>query len=137
VAQTARFAISPYDDPALLPILLRELAAYPLFAAAGVGLGILLKGRRILPALLLLGWCVATLAGLLQSDRTAAWPWSLWTIPPMAAGAALALAGVSMDRPLDNWGHGPSIALLVGAAAWAVALNLLALRKALVSRRAE
>jgi hypothetical protein len=128
--QTSRYAVSPYHDPDLLPILLRELIAYPLLAVAGVGLGILLKGRRILPALLLLGWCIAMLAGLLQTDRYAAWPWTLWTIPPMSAGTALALAGQSPSA----WGHHPSLTLLVGTAAWAVILNLLALRK---SRRAS
>jgi hypothetical protein len=133
--QTGRFAASPYHDPVLLPVLLRELAAYPLVAVAGVGLGILLRGRRVLPAVLLLGWCVATLTGLFQTGTNHAWPWLLWTVPPVAAGTALALAGTSLNEEsvppvlLGDWGHRASIALLVGAAAWAVALNLLALRQ--------
>lgn len=127
-----------FPGPALTPVLLRELAAFPLYAAAGVGLGILLAGRgrlrRAAPLLVpvfLLGWGVATLTGLLQDDEYDAWPWLLWSVPFVAAGAAIALAGLSLDVwefppvPVGDWGHGASVALLVSASAYAVGLNLL------------
>ena len=137
--ETNRLAGSAVDDPTLMPVLLRELAAFPLYAAAGVGLGVLLAGSgrwrrnaRLLVPLLLLGWCVATLTGLLQDDEFDAWPWLLWAVPFVAAGAAIALAGLSFDVwefppvPVGDWGHGASAALLVSATAYAMGLNLLA-----------
>ncbi|WP_344936031.1 hypothetical protein [Actinoplanes nipponensis] len=78
------------------------------------------------------GWCglgVATLTGLLQDDTYRAWPWLLWTVPFVAAGTAIALAGLSMDvwavPPVlvGDWGHSASTALLVSAGAYAVVLN--------------
>ncbi len=144
--ETSRFAGSAVDDPVLMPVLLRELAAFPLYAAAGVGLGVLLTGRwrsrRGVPLrvpFFLLGWCAATMTGLLQDDEFDAWPWLLWAVPFVAAGTAIALAGLSLDVwefppvPVGDWGHGASVALLVSAAAYAVGLNLLAY---LVRRRA-
>ncbi|MGY0002611.1 hypothetical protein [Micromonospora sp. I033] len=133
------FTTSPLDDPVLVRVLLCELAAYPLYAAAGVGLGALFAGRLRRPAirwslllLLLPGWVVATMFGLLQDDRFNAPYALLWAVPPIAAGTAVALAGLSMDvwvaQPVlvGDWGCGASAALLVSAAAYALGLNLLA-----------
>jgi hypothetical protein len=118
-----------------------QLGAYPLWAAAGVGLGVLLRGaRRGSGVLLVLAavWWVAALTGLLQDDVFALPEWLLWTVPPMAAGTAIALAGLSMDvwsSPAvleGDWGRTAGVALLVGAAAYALVLNLLG---ALIGRR--
>jgi hypothetical protein len=127
------------DDPVLVRVLLCELAAYPLYAAAGVGLGALLSGRLRrratrwpLVLLLVLGWFVATMIGLLQDDRFNAPYGLLWAVPPIAAGTAVALAGLSTDVwaappvPVGDWGRGAGAALLVSAAAYALGLNLLA-----------
>jgi hypothetical protein len=131
------FTTAPLDDPVLVRVLAHELAAYPLYAAAGVGLGVLLSGgparggRRLLLPLLVAGWCAATLTGLLQDDGFNAPYWLLWTVPPIAAGAAIALAGLSMDVWVEppvlvgDWGRGASAALLISAAAYALGLNLL------------
>ncbi|WBB50284.1 hypothetical protein O3597_07455 [Verrucosispora sp. WMMA2044] len=120
-------------------VLLCEVAAYPLYAAAGVGLGALLGGRLRRPAtrwplmlLLLFGWFVTTMTGLLQDDQFAGPDALLWTVPPIAAGTAIALAGLSTDVwavppvTVGDWGRGASTALLVSAAAYALGLNLLA-----------
>jgi len=120
------------DDPILMPVLLRELAAFPLFAAAGVGLGILLPRLRRygVKVLLLAGWVVATLTGLLDEADT--WPWLIWTVPVVAAGAAIVRAGLSVDllteppELVGDGGRGASIALLVGVTAYAIGLNLAA-----------
>ncbi|GHJ54207.1 hypothetical protein Nm8I071_35140 [Nonomuraea sp. TT08I-71] len=130
-------ASPPLDDPVLVRVLLSELAAYPLYAAAGVGLGTLLGGRlrrraAHWPLLLLLAWSVTTMTGLLQDDRFNAPYGLLWAVPPIAAGTAVALAGLSMDvwaEPpvlVGDWGQGASTALLVSAAAYALGLNLVA-----------
>lgn len=127
---------APLDDPVLVRVLACELAAYPAYAAAGVGLGVLLGGpargaRRLILPLLVAGWCVASLTELLQDDQFNAPHFLLWTVPPIAAGAAIALAGLSMDvwaRPpvlTGDWGHSASVALLVSALAYALGLNLL------------
>ncbi|MEV4118490.1 hypothetical protein [Micromonospora sp. NPDC049645] len=135
----AFFTTAPLDDPVLVRVLLCELAAYPLYAAAGVGLGALLGGRLrrsavrwSLVLLLLLGWSVTTMTGLLQDDRFNAPYGLLWAVPPIAAGTAIALAGLSMDvwvKPpvlVGDWGRSASAALLVSAAAYALGMNLLA-----------
>ncbi|MGW4948194.1 hypothetical protein ACWEOZ_42140 [Actinoplanes sp. NPDC004185] len=135
-------AFPAVDDPILMRVLLGELAAFPLYAVAGVGLGILIdRSRRIrkrrwpLLVLSLLVWCVATLTGLAQDDEFDAWPWLLWSVPFVAAGAAIALAGLSSDVwevppvPVGDWGRSATIALLVGAAAYAMILNLLAVTR--------
>lgn len=134
-------ATAPLDDPVLVRVLLCELAAYPLYAAAGVGLGALLGGRLRrravrwrwpLVLLLLLAWFITTLTGLVQDDRFNAPYGLLWTIPPIAAGTAIALAGLSMDVWVEppvlvgDWGRAASAALLVSTAAYALGLNLLA-----------
>jgi hypothetical protein len=128
-------------DPVPVRLLVSQLGAYPLWAAAGVGLGVLLRGaRRGSGVLLVLAavWWVAALTGLLQDDVFALPEWLLWTVPPMAAGTAIALAGLSMDvwsSPAvleGDWGRTAGVALLVGAAAYALVLNLLG---ALIGRR--
>ncbi|NES31701.1 hypothetical protein GCE86_03080 [Micromonospora terminaliae] len=135
-AEGIYFTTAPLDDPVLVRVLVRELAAYPLYAAAGVGLSVLLRGlarggRWLLLALLAACWCAATLTGLLQDDRFNAPYWLLWAAPPIAAGAAVALAALSIDvwsQPpvlMGDWGSSASAALLTGAAAYALGLNLL------------
>ena len=136
--ETTRFAVPAVDNPILMRMLLHELAAFPLYAAAGVGLGILLarskparRHRGLLVAPFLLGWCVATLTGLVQDDEFDAWPWLLWAVPFVAAGTAIALSGLSADvwavPPVEvgDWGWSAGITLLVSAEAYAVVLNLL------------
>jgi hypothetical protein len=130
------YGAAPLDDPILVRVLVHELAAYPLYAAAGVGLGVLANGGRVrgghlLLPLLVVGWCVATMTGLLQDDRFSAPYWLLWTVPPIAAGTAIALAGLSMDVwtvptvVIGDWGRSASTALLISAGAYALGLNLL------------
>lgn len=129
------FSTAPLADPVLVRTLVCTLAAYPLYAIAGVGLGVLVRSRRLLIPLLLLlfvGWCVATMAGLLQNSTFRAPAWLLWAMPPpMAAGASVALAGMSLDVWINppelygDWGRGANSALLLSAAAYAVGLNLL------------
>ena len=136
--ESTRSAVPAVDNPILMRMLLHELAAFPLYAAAGVGLGILLarskrarRHRRLLVALFLVGWSVTTLTGLIQDDEFAAWPWLLWAVPFVAAGTAIALSGLSADvwavPPVEvgDWGRSAGITLLVSAGAYAVVLNLL------------
>lgn len=133
ITETGRFAGRGIEDA----VLLRELAAFPLYAAAGVGLGLLLIRFRwyVLSAVLVAVWCVAVLTGLLQDDSPDVWPWLMWTVPFVAAGTAIALAGLSMnvggDQPVlaGDWGHQASVALLVGVTAYAIGLNLVAYLK--------
>ncbi|SBT67833.1 hypothetical protein GA0070622_4914 [Micromonospora sediminicola] len=133
------FTTGALDDPVLVRVLLSEVAAYPLYAAAGVGLGTLLGARLRRSAtrwplvlLFLLGWFAATLTGLLQDDRFDAPSGLLWVVPPIAAGTAVALAGLSTDVwavppvAVGDWGRGAGVALLVSAAAYALGLNLFA-----------
>lgn len=128
----------PFDDGVPGRVLLTELAAYPLYAAIGVGLGVLLwrlpgGWRRLLLVLLALGWIVATATGLFQNDTFVAPVWLLG-LPPVAASGSVALAALAVDDRGDevavvvgDWGHSAGVALLIGAAAWAVALNLVPL----------
>jgi hypothetical protein len=141
VREGTYFTTAPLDDPVLVRVLLSELAAYPLYAAAGVGLGTLIGGRlrrraarwplALIP-LFLLGWMVATMIGLVQNDQFNGPYALLWAVPAIAAGTAIALAGLSMDvwaNPavlVGDWGRGASTALLVSAGAYALGLNLLA-----------
>ena len=131
-------ALPLLSSPALARVVLSELAAFPLYAAAGVGLGILVsrsKRRRLLVPLFLMFWSVTTLTGLIQDDEFDAWPWLLWAVPFVAAGTAIALAGLSADVwefppvPVGDWGRSATIALLVSAAAYAMILNLLAVTR--------
>jgi hypothetical protein len=123
---------APFADPVLVRVLVCELVAYPLFATAGAGLGTVVRGRSLAPLVLLLvvGWCAGTVTGLLQDDRLS-WPlWLLWTVPPVAAAATVALAGLSVDVGSDtpvvvgDWGRGSSVALLVGVTAYALGLTV-------------
>ncbi|GAA3763955.1 hypothetical protein GCM10022379_34610 [Micromonospora maritima] len=133
------FPTGALDDPVLVRVVLCEVAAYPLYAAGGVGLGALLRGRLRRPAtrwplvlLFLLGWFAATLTGLVQDDRFGAPSGLLWAVSPIAAGTAIALAGLSTDVwavppvVVGDGGCGAGVALLVSAAAYALGLNLLA-----------
>ncbi|TCB98404.1 hypothetical protein E0H26_08450 [Micromonospora zingiberis] len=143
-AREAGHRVGPaYDDPVLVRVLLHELAGYPLLAAAGVGLGILLAGRRTSQRgalLILLGliWYAAMQVGLAQDDEFGGPSWLLWAVPPIAAGTAVALAGLALDVWSDppllvgDGGSSAGIALLVGAGAYALGLNLLGV---LVGRR--
>lgn len=143
-AREAGYGVGPaFDDPVLVRVLLHELAGYPLLAAAGVGLGILLAGgrtsqRSALLVLLGMFWYGAMQAGMAQDDEFAGPSWLLWTVPPIAAGTAVALAGLSLDVWSDppvlvgDWGQSAGIALLVSAGAYALGLNLLGV---LVERR--
>jgi hypothetical protein len=141
-----------FDHAAPRRVLLTELAAYPLYAACGVGLGFLvwrLPGgwRRLLLGSLAVGWIVATTTGLMQDDRFEAPAWLLG-LPPVAAAASVALAALSGAEPLvfdpanpaameivGDWGRGAGVALLVGALAWAVLLNVAAWLVGLIGRR--
>jgi hypothetical protein len=123
---------APFGDPVLVRVLLCELAAVPLLAAAGAGLATVARGRVLGPLVALagVGWCVGTVIGLLQDNRLS-WPlWLLWTVPPVAAAATIALAGLSVDVWSDpsvvvgDWGRGSSIALLAGVSAYALGVNL-------------
>jgi hypothetical protein len=131
-----------FDHGAPRRILLIELA-YPLFAAIGVAVGVLLwrmpaVWRWLLLVILAVGWLVATFIGLLQDDRFDAPVWLLG-IPPAAAATAVTLAALSgTDGPYDpndptavivvgDWGRSAGAALLAGALAWAVLLNVLVL----------
>jgi hypothetical protein len=136
----------PLEDPVVVRVLVRELAAYPLFAAFGVGLGVLLGGRhagrrRVLWCLLLVPpWIVATVAGLAQTYRGDLPHWLYWAVPPIGAAAAVAQAGLPADAGAGSgsgldWGREASLALLVGVAAYAVCLNLLVHR--IENRRAR
>ncbi len=140
-----------FDHAAPRRVLLTELVAYPLYAACGVGLGVLvwrLPGvwRRLLWVSLAVGWTLATATGLLQDNTLHAPTWLLG-LPPVAAAATVALAALSGTDPypfdpddptalnvVGDWGRGAGAALLVGALAWAVVLNAAA---ELVGRRRE
>ncbi|GAB2940896.1 hypothetical protein GCM10027280_31790 [Micromonospora polyrhachis] len=132
---------APLDDPVLVQVLLCELATYPLYTAAGVGLGALL-GRRLdrratrwaLVVLLLLGWSVTNITGFLQDHQFNGLYALLWVVPPIAASTAITLAGLSTDvwaNPpvlVGYWGYSASATLLLGAAAYALGFNWLAAR---------
>jgi hypothetical protein len=133
-------AVPLLSSPVLARVVLGELAVFPLYAAAGVGLGILVRlGERrrklLVVSLFLLFWAVTTLTGLVQDDEYDAWPWLLWAVPFVPAGTAIALAGSSADVwafppvPVGDWGRSATIALLVSAAAHAVIVNLLAVTR--------
>jgi len=129
------FTTGALDDPVLVRVLAVELAAFPLYAAAGVGFGAVVdrvprRARWALAVVLGLGWCLATLTGLLQDDRFGAPVWLLWTVPPVAAGTAVALAGLSVDvwadqaRLVGDQGRSAGIALVASAMVYAVVLNV-------------
>ena len=109
----------PLDDPVFVRMVARELAMYPLYACAGVGLGALLRHwprarAAVLVMVVVPTWCVATLIGLSQHDH-----WLYWVVPPIGAARAVAL----LDAPAVAWGG----RAVVGVASYAIALNLIAM----------
>ena len=126
------------DASVPLRLLVVELAAYPLCAAAGAGAGALLhrgRLRRARDAVLVAAvalWWIAASVGLVQDDAPGIPPWLLWLLPPLAAGTAIAQAGLSINVNTDppvlagDWGAGASVALLGGLAIYAGLAVLLA-----------
>ncbi|MEV4281155.1 hypothetical protein [Actinoplanes xinjiangensis] len=119
------------------------LAAFPLYALAGAGLGVLLAGRprsraaRIAAGTaLLLGWWVATATGLMQDDRLGLPLWSLVVLPPLAAATAIGMASLSLDawdlHPAlaGDWGDTAAGALLIGLTAWTAVVTVAAFARA-------
>ncbi len=138
--EAGHVAPGPAADPLLRRVLVVELLAYPLFAAAGVGWAVRRGARRsatgsrrwLVPPLLVAGWAVVTLVGLMQDDGVfVAFRPLLWVVPPFAAAAVLSGAGLSRDvwdppyAVVGDWGVEAGVALLVGTAASAVVLNVL------------
>lgn len=114
------------------------LTAYPLYALAGVGLGALLVGARIsrlAGIAVILGWPAAGMAGLIQDDGLGFPSVLLWLVPPLAAATAIGMASLSRDVwvpssvPPGDWGQEAAVALIGGLVAYAVMLNLIALRR--------
>jgi hypothetical protein len=126
----------PMGDPVFVRMLVRELVAYPLYAFAGVGLGVLIRTwlvPRAWPLIVLVvpPWMIATLVGLFQDNDGDAPHWLYWVAPPIAAATAVSLSALSMSGTFEpvlsgDWGNEASIALLAGATVYAVVLNLLA-----------
>jgi hypothetical protein len=84
-------------------LLATELAAYPLWAAVGVGAGTLLAAGRLrrqrsgaFALTTLLRWTTA-LAGMVQDDSPWIPIWLLGLLPPLAAGTAITQSGPSLD----------------------------------------
>jgi hypothetical protein len=125
VGQQVHISYVPLDDPVFVRVMVRELAAYPLYAWAGVGIGSLLRDRIQWVFLLVPAWAVATFAGLVQKGEGAAPHWLYWAVPPIGGGTAVSLAGKSMgDTPVGpvlfgDWGARSSLWQLLGAAGWA------------------
>ncbi|MEH1130496.1 hypothetical protein [Micromonospora sp. CPCC 206061] len=129
----ARDGRGPLDDVGIARLVAVELAAFPLFAAVGVGLGLLLARRwRLLP-LALPAFAVLWAIGLMQDDRWAGPMWILWLLPPLAAAAAIPLTTMSVDVGADppvtlgDGGQGALIALVGGLLLYAGSLHLLGL----------
>lgn len=140
---TVTISYEPLDDPLFVRMVVRELAAYPLFAWAGVGIAGLVGNRLPLRRLVYLVvplWAVATFTGLVQTGDGGAPHWLYWAAPPVGAAAAVTRSGMSTgfgpDGPFvyGDWGNEASIALLIGAALYALVLNGLVVVAA--SRRA-
>ncbi|WP_052721003.1 hypothetical protein [Actinoplanes rectilineatus] len=128
------------DGPPVGTLLLALAVAFPLYAAAGAGLGAAF-GRRVsrhtvvtAGVLTGIGWTVVTLAGLLQNDDRGFPAVLLWLIPPLAAATAVGLGCLSLDAwsvpPVvtGDWGDQAITALLVGLTVFALILNVLAVR---------
>lgn len=123
-------------DPMFVRMLVRELAAYPLYAFAGVGLGVQVRNWLAprawsLIVLVVPLWMVATLVGLFQDNDGDAPHWLCWVAPPIAAATAVSLSALSMSGTFEpvlsgDWGNLASIALLASATVYALILNLLA-----------
>lgn len=132
------------NGPAHVGLSAAVLGAFPLFAAAGVGAGVLTAGmpvhrRRPLLAVVTGVWLILATIGLFQDDGYTV-PQVFLAFPPFAASAAITLAGLSMDVWLGpsyegpgelrgDGGHGARIALLTGIFAYALILNLIAARQ--------
>jgi hypothetical protein len=133
-------------QPVPVRLLAVELAAYPLWAAVGAGAGALLtrarlrRGRDAVLVAAVSLWWIAALVGLVQDDAPGFPPWSLWLLPSLAAGTAIAQAGLSLDVYADppvlagDWGHAASIALVGGLTIYAGLAGLLVGR---ANRRSE
>ncbi|MEU4626675.1 hypothetical protein AB0G04_42670 [Actinoplanes sp. NPDC023801] len=119
------------------------LAAFPLYALAGVGLGVLFGGRirsraaRIVAVVVLAGgWMVATMAGLLQDDRLGLPMWTLVVVPPLAAATVIGMASLSLDAwdlypsLTGDWGDAAADALVLGLTAWTAVLAVAARARA-------
>ncbi|MEV6305918.1 hypothetical protein AB0M02_41350 [Actinoplanes sp. NPDC051861] len=112
-------------------VIVAELVAYPLFLAAGVGLGTLTHRTRVWAATVGgIVWMVVTVAGLMETGMYLP-AWLLTAVPQLAAAAALGGSVLSADEwdggaDQSDWGLTAAAALLIGVTAWAVLLNLLA-----------
>jgi hypothetical protein len=138
VGESFDISYTPTDDPVFVRMLVRELAAYPLYALAGVGIGGLLRHRlhrraRLLVALVVPAWVVVTLVALTEDDAGNVAHWLYWAVPPIGAAAALAQSALSMDADVGidlvlrgDWGDHASMAMLIGAAGYALLLTMLA-----------
>jgi hypothetical protein len=124
------------------------LAAFPLYAVAGAGLGVLLAGRprsrgaRIAAGVaLLFGWYVVTVAGLMQDDRLGLPLGALVLVPPLAAAAAIGMASLSLDawdlhpELTGDWGHTAAGALLIGLTGWTAVITVAAFAHTRAARR--
>jgi hypothetical protein len=123
---------APLGDPVVRSVLALELAAYPLFAVVGVGLGVLwhgVAGHVGLTALVIAFWLVGTLIGLFQDDGGDAPHWLYWAMPPVGAATAITLTGMSgVDETAGtaaggDWGREASRALVAGVMVYAVGVN--------------
>ncbi|MCW6010403.1 hypothetical protein K1W54_38530 [Micromonospora sp. CPCC 205371] len=135
----ARDGKDPLADAGIARLVAVELAAFPLFAAVGVGLGLLLGRRWWLLPLTLPAVAIMWAIGLTQDDRWGGPEWLLWLLPPLAAAAAIPLTTMSVDVWLDppvtvgDGGKGALIALVGGLILYAGSLTLLGM---VLSRRA-
>ncbi len=145
------------EDPRYWALIL----AFPLFAAAGVGLGKLIGARPVesvqagsgeeqrrltrkaaVVVLATLGWLVVTAAGLLEDDRLSLPAVLLWLLPPLAAATVIGMGALSLDvwdlNPAftGDWGEAAAFALAGCLTAWAVLLNVAA-RSRTRSRRID
>lgn len=126
----ARDGGDPLDDAGIARLVAAELAAFPLFAAVGVGLGLVLRHRWWL-ALAFPVFAVLWAVGLLQEDRWGGPEWILWLLPPLAAAAAIPLTTTSVDAwafpavTVGDGGRGAVIALVGGLILYSAGLPLL------------
>lgn len=127
----ARDGSGPLTDADIARLVAVELAAFPLFAAVGVGLGLVLGRRWFLLPLALPTFAIMWAIGLMQEDRWGGPEWLLWLLPPLAAATAMPLTTLSVDVWLDppvtvgDGGKGALIALVGGLILYAGSLNLL------------
>jgi hypothetical protein len=127
----ARDGREPLTDAAIARLVAVELAAFPLFAAVGVGLGLALGRRWYLLPLALPAFAIMWAIGLTQDDRWGGPEWLLWVLPPLAAATAIPLTTMSVDVWPDppvtvgDGGKGALVALVGGLILYAGSLNLL------------